>query len=87
MAMNTINIDRPEFLKPCPDFGPFKEDHHAVRRQAEAIADQIRIECGILNRLPPLSQREQQLRIEALIAMHQQAKDYAYKLYKQERGQ
>ena len=87
MAMNTIHLDRPEFLKPSPDFGPFKEDHHEIRRQAEAIEQQIRIERGILLRLPTLFQREQQLRVDALVEMHQQAKDYAYKLYKQERGQ
>lgn len=85
--MNIMHLARPEFLKPSPDFGPFKEDHHAVRRQAEKIAQQIRIERGILNRLPPLFHREQQLRIDALIEMHTQTKDYAYKLYKEERSQ
>jgi len=79
-------MDRPEFLEPTDDFGPLREGPHSVRSQADKIANQIRIERGILLRLPPLFQREQELRITALEEMHQQAKEYAFALWKKERN-
>jgi hypothetical protein len=86
MVMVTLNVGRPEFLAPSSDFGPMQETHHTVRRQAEAIEAQLRIEKGVLHRLPPLFHREQEIRIAALEEMRQQAMEYAYALYKQERS-
>lgn len=87
MVINSLNINRPEFLAPSSDFGPSRETHHTVKAQADDIADQIRIEKGILARLPPLLQREQALRVQVLESMHKQALDHAYFLFKQDRSQ
>jgi hypothetical protein len=78
-------MKRPEFM--TSGTGPTADCPHAAKRQVERLDDQIRIEQGILERLPALFRREQELRIAALMKMPAEARQYAWYLWKKERAQ
>jgi hypothetical protein len=78
-------MKRPDFM-PEDSIGPTANCPHAAKRFAGTLADQVRIEEGILEHLPVAFQREQQLRVLALKAMHAEAKEYAFYLWRKERS-